>query len=190
MLFLKRLFQTPRFQSEAQALFRQIAKRARRPIFYTLYGVPDTIDGRFEMLCLHAYAAFHGLKGKGPDAEAFSQALYDAMFADLDGALRELGVADLGVGRRIKTMTEALNGRLQAYDHGLTAGDAELELAIRRNVYGTATPCDEQVRGMAAYLRAIRPAFVQASFEELCAARMMAQLSEPPASLEASNAAS
>lgn len=189
MLFLKRLFQTPRFQSEARALFGQIAERARRPILYTLYGVPDTIDGRFELLCLHAYAAFHGLKGKGPNADAFSQALYDAMFADLDGALRELGVADLGVGRRIKTMTEALNGRMQAYDRGFAMGAAELELAVRRNVYGTATPRDDQVRGMAAYLRAIRPAFVQASFEELCAGRVMARLPEPPASLEAADAA-
>jgi cytochrome b pre-mRNA-processing protein 3 len=190
VLFLKRLFQTPRFEAEAQALFRQIAERARHPIFYTLYGVPDTIDGRFEMLCLHAYAAFHALKGKGPDAEAFSQALYDAMFTDLDGSLRELGVADLGVGRRIKTMTEALNGRIQAYDRTFATGDAELELAIRRNVYGTATPRDDQVRGMAAYLRAIRPVFVQASFEDLCAGRVMAQLPEPPASLEAADATS
>ena len=91
MLFLKRLFQAPRFEAEARALYRQIAERARRPVLFTLYGVPDTIDGRFEMLCLHAYAVFHGLKGKGADAEALSQAVYDAMFADLDGALRELG---------------------------------------------------------------------------------------------------
>ena len=137
MLFLKRLFQALRFEAEARALYRQIAERARRPVLFTLYGVPDTIDGRFEMLCLHAYAVFHGLKGKGADAEALSQAVYDAMFADLDGSLRELGAADIGVGKRIKAMTEALNGRIQAYDR-----DAELEQAIRRNVYRTATPSE------------------------------------------------
>jgi cytochrome b pre-mRNA-processing protein 3 len=188
VLFLKRLFQTPRFQAEGRALYRQIAERARRPIFYTAYGVPDTIDGRFEMLCLHGYAVFHGLKGKGADAEALSQAIYDAMFADLDGSLRELGVADLGVGRRIKTMTEALNGRIQAYDRGFAVGDAELEQAIRRNVYGTATPSSDQVRWMAGYLASIRAVFVQASFEDLCTARVMPLLPEPPASLEGMNA--
>lgn len=189
VLFLKRLFQAPRFQTEARRLYRAIAERARQPILYTLYGVPDTIDGRFEMLSLHAYAVFHGLKGKGADAEALSQAIYDAMFADLDGSLRELGVADLGVGRRIKTMTEALNGRIQAYDQGFATGDAELQQAIRRNVYGTATASDDQVRGMAAYLRLVRLVFVQASFEDLRAARVMSLLPDPRTSLEGANAA-
>jgi cytochrome b pre-mRNA-processing protein 3 len=189
VLFLKRLFQTPRFQAEARALYRQIAEQARRPVLYTLYGVPDTIDGRFEMLSLHAYAVFHSLKGKGADAEALSQAIYDAMFADLDGALRELGVADLGVGRRIKTMTEALNGRIQAYDRGFDAdGGGDLQQAVRRNVYGTASPTADQVRGMTEYLRSIRNAFVQASFEDLCSGRVLSSLPEPAAELEGSNA--
>jgi cytochrome b pre-mRNA-processing protein 3 len=188
VLFLKRLFQAPRFQAEGRALYRQLAGRARLPLFYTLHGVPDTIDGRFEMLCLHAYAVFHGLKGKGTDADALAQAVYDAMFADLDGSLREMGVADLGVGRRIKTMTEALNGRIQAYDRGFAAGGDALEQAVRRNVYGTANPDENQVRSMAAYLRSIRPVFVEASFDDLCTARVMARVPEPPASLEAGNA--
>jgi cytochrome b pre-mRNA-processing protein 3 len=111
------------------------------------------------------------------------------MFADLDGSLRELGVADLGVGRRIKTMTEALNGRIQAYDQGFATGDAELQQAIRRNVYGTATASDDQVRGMAAYLRLVRLVFVQASFEDLRAARVMSLLPDPRTSLEGANAA-
>ena len=174
MLFLKRLFQAPRLETEARAAYRQIAERARRPILFTLYGVPDTIDGRFEMLCLHAYALFHGLKGKGADAEALSQAVYDAMFADLDGSLRELGAADLGVGKRIKAMTEALNGRIQAYDR-----DAELEQAIRRNVYGTVTPSEDQVRRMAAYLRAIRAALARAPLKDICDGSAIRQLPEP-----------
>lgn len=174
MLFLKRLFQAPKFETEALALYRQIAARARHPSLYTAYGVPDTIDGRFEMLCLHAYAVFHGLKGKGGDADLLSQAVYDAMFADLDGSLRELGAADLGVGKRIKAMTEALNGRIQAYDN-----DAELEQAIRRNVYGTAKPSDEQVRWMADYLRQIRTALTGASLQSIVDGGALAALPEP-----------
>jgi cytochrome b pre-mRNA-processing protein 3 len=182
VLFLKRLFQAPRFEAEARALYRQVAERARHPILFTVYGVPDTIDGRFEMLCLHAYAVFHGLKGKGADADALSQAVYDAMFADLDGSLRELGAADLGVGKRIKAMTEALNGRIQAYDR-----DARLEQAIRRNVYRTATPSDDQVRWMARYLSAIRDAMASAPFQGICDGSAMRALAEP--TQEGSNAA-
>lgn len=182
MLFLKRLFQAPRFEAEARALYRQVVERARHPVLFTVYGVPDTIDGRFEMLCLHAYAVFHGLKGKGADAEALSQAVYDAMFSDLDGSLRELGAADLGVGKRIKAMTEALNGRIRVYDR-----DAELEQAIRRNVYGTVTPSDEQVRSMASYLRTIRAAMTGASFKSICDGSAMNALPEP--ALEGSHAA-
>jgi cytochrome b pre-mRNA-processing protein 3 len=179
MLFFKRLLRAPRFEAEARDLYRQLAERARRPALYMACGVPDTIDGRFEMLCLHAYALFHGLKGKGADADALGQAVYDAMFADLDGSLRELGAADLGVGKRIKTMTEALNGRIQAYDRGFVAGDAELEQAIRRNVFGTVTPIEERVRWMAGYLRRIRTVFVGASFEDIRDGSAMSLLPEP-----------
>ncbi|HEV8262593.1 MAG TPA: ubiquinol-cytochrome C chaperone family protein [Burkholderiales bacterium] len=183
---MKRLFQAQRFQAEGRALYRQLSERARRPILYTGYGVPDTIDGRFEMLCLHAYALFHGLKGKGADADALGQVVYDAMFADLDGSLRELGVADLGVGRRIKIMTEALNGRIQAYDQGLATGDAELEKAIRRNVYGTVAPSEHQVWCMAGYLRGIRIVFAGAAFKALCDGSVMQLVPEPfdPASFK------
>ena len=163
---------------EGAALYRQIAAQGRLPIFYTGYGVPDTIDGRFEMLCLHAYALFHSLKGKGADADALAQATYDAMFADVDGSLREMGVADLGVGKRIKTMTEALNGRIQAFDRALAAEGLALDEAIRRNVYGTVAPADIQVRAMADYLRRLRVALAGTSMADLCAGRL--SLPAPP----------
>jgi cytochrome b pre-mRNA-processing protein 3 len=185
VLFLKRLFQSPRFQSEGRALYRQLSAHSRLPVFYTRYGVPDTLDGRFEMLCLHAYALFHSLKGKGADAEALSQAVYDAMFADLDGSLREMGVADLGVGRRIKTMTEALNGRIQAFDRALAADGPGLDEAIRRNVYGTVTPEGSQVQGMAGYLRQVRAALTAVALDDLCAARLSLPV---PEALEGSHA--
>ena len=181
VLFLKRLFQTPRFQAEGRRLYGQLAAQARLPVFYAGFGVPDTIDGRFEMLCLHAYALFHRLKGQGEDADALAQATYDAMFADLDGALRELGVADLGVGRRIKTMTEALNGRIQAFDRAFAAGEEALRDAVRRNVYGTASPREDEVAAMAAYLRQVRAALTELPFGDLCVARLGLPEPMPPA---------
>jgi cytochrome b pre-mRNA-processing protein 3 len=185
VLFLKRLFQSPRFQSEGRALYRQLSAHSRLPVFYTRYGVPDTLDGRFEMLCLHAYALFHSLKGKGADAEALSQAVYDAMFSDLDGSLREMGVADLGVGKRIKAMTEALNGRIQAFDRAFAAEGLALDEAICRNVYGTVTPAEPEVRAMADYLRRIRVALAGTSIADLCAARLSLPV---PAEVEGSHA--
>jgi cytochrome b pre-mRNA-processing protein 3 len=185
VLFLKRLFRGPRFQAEGRALHRQIAAQARLPVFYTSYGVPDTIDGRFEMLCLHAYALFHSLKGKGADADALAQATYDAMFADLDGSLREMGVADLGVGKRIKTMTEALNGRIKAFDSAFAADGLALDEAIRRNVYGTVAPAEGQVQAMADYLRQIRVALAAASLTDLCTGQL---LLPTPAPTEGSHA--
>ncbi len=162
-------------------MYRQIAAQARLPVFYTGYGVPDTIDGRFEMLCVHAYGLFHRLKGMGADADALAQAVYDAMFADLDGSLRELGVADLGVGRRIKAMTEALNGRIQAFDYALAADDEALCAAIRRNVYGTASPGSAQIVAMAEYLRQIRAGLAAQPVEQLCAARLTLPAPAAPA---------
>ncbi len=162
-------------RAEAGLLYGQLARQARLPAFYAHLGVPDSIDGRFEMLCIHAHALFHRLRGQGAGADQLAQAVYDAMFLDLDGALREMGVADLGVGRRIKVMTEALKGRIQAYDAALAASGAQAEEALRgavaRNVYGTVDPAPEQVAAMATYLRALRDALAGASLADLVAGR-------------------
>src|SRR6185369_5455319 len=81
---------------------------------------------------------------------------YDTMFKEMDLALRELGAADIGVGKRIKHMTEALNGRIQAYEQGLTATDpAALQDALRRNLYGTVTVSETALTAMAAYMQAV-----------------------------------
>jgi cytochrome b pre-mRNA-processing protein 3 len=76
------------------------------------------------------------------------------MFADFDASVRELGAQDLGVGRRIKFMTEAMNGRFIAYKEALSGTANELELALKRNLFGTTEPLDESLKRMAEYLRA------------------------------------
>src|SRR5262245_12882422 len=93
LLFLKRLFQPQPMRDEGRRLYEALAKQALLPVFYADLGVPDSIDGRFEMLCLHAHAIFHRLRGRGEQADQLGQATYDAMFAGLDAALREMGVA-------------------------------------------------------------------------------------------------
>jgi cytochrome b pre-mRNA-processing protein 3 len=137
----------------AQRLYAAIAAQARRPEFYLAFGVPDTVDGRFEMVALHAFLLFDRLKGQGDKAAAVAQAVYDVMFSDFDASVRELGAADLGVGRRIKFMTEALNGRFVAYKTALSSEPSELGLALRRNLYGTTEPPDEPLGRMTDYVR-------------------------------------
>jgi cytochrome b pre-mRNA-processing protein 3 len=142
----------------AQRLYAAMSAQARRPDFYLACAVPDTIDGRFEMVALHAFLLFRRLKGQGEKAGAVAQAVYDVMFGDFDVSVRELGAQDLGVGRRIKFMTEAMNGRFTAYEAALVqgqsqGGQAELELALKRNLYGTAEPVDECLKKMADYVK-------------------------------------
>jgi cytochrome b pre-mRNA-processing protein 3 len=132
--------------------YRQIVERAREPELYLAWGVPDTLDGRFEVLALHVFLVLHRLKREGDATVEFAQALFDTMFADLDGALREMGASDLGVGPRIKAMARGFYGRVAAYERGL-GDEAALALALRRNLFGTAAPDEAQVDAAACYMR-------------------------------------
>jgi cytochrome b pre-mRNA-processing protein 3 len=152
---LRSLFQRHRPPPQpAELLYLEIVRQARQPAFYTSFGVPDTLDGRFDMIVLHAVLVLLRLRAEGAAGEVLGQALFDMLFADMDRSLREMGVGDLGVGKRVKQMGKAVYGRLAAYDAGLAAGGAELEAAVGRNLYGTVTPDPAQVAAMARYARA------------------------------------
>jgi len=135
------------------AAYGAIVDRARHPAFFLDGGVPDTLDGRFELLALHAFLVLNRLKRDGAANADFAQALFDTMFGDLDQSLREMGAGDLGVGRRVKVMARGFYGRLAAYERGL-GEPATLADALRRNLYGTVQPSDAQLDAAAAYLRA------------------------------------
>jgi cytochrome b pre-mRNA-processing protein 3 len=140
-MFLTKLFTRTSPTGPAEALYGTAVARAREPSFYRDLRVPDTVEGRFEMICLHVYLILRRLKGGEGMAGgngALGQALFDAMFADMDRSLREMGVGDLGVGRRVKTMAEAFYGRIRAYDDGLAGGEPVLARALARNVLASA----------------------------------------------------
>ncbi len=149
----------------ARTLYEGVVAQARQPGFYRDCGVPDTVDGRFELIALHTFLVLHRLKADPGDTDALGQALFDIMFKDMDQSLRELGAGDLGVGLRVKRMAQGLYGRIAAYEAGLSGPGAEpgaeleaesgteLEAALRRNLFGTVTPEPEQLRAMARYLR-------------------------------------
>jgi cytochrome b pre-mRNA-processing protein 3 len=140
-------------EEAAQLAYATVVGHARQPLFFTDYGVPDSLDGRFELICLFAFLFLHRLKSERPQSGALSQAFFDMMFADMDRSLRELGTSDLRVGREIRRMAEALYGRIRAYEAGLAGDDVLLAGALARNLYGTVAPPPEGVGGIARYLR-------------------------------------
>ena len=114
-------------QEAAAALYRSVVEKARFPRFYSGAGVPDTLDGRFELIALHAFMVLRRLQGRsGTNRQSLAQALFDTMFADMDRSLREMGAGDLGVGRRVKFMASSFLGRVKAYEGGLDNGDEAL----------------------------------------------------------------
>ncbi len=135
-------------------LYDAIVAQARQPVFYANLGVPDTLDGRFEMIVLHTALLINRLRGQGPEAKAMSQSLFDHMLADMDSGLRLVGVADLRVAGKLKQMAKAFYGRALAYDEGLAAGAVALADAISRNVYGTidTEPPAEWLQPMVVYV--------------------------------------
>lgn len=163
----------------AQAYDRIVAQ-ARQPGFYLDAGVPDSVDGRFDLIALHAFLVMRRLKAEAGGGTAFSQALFDHMFEDMDRNLREMGAGDLGVGRRVKAMAKAFYGRVAAYEAGLASGPRVLAEALRRNLYRDAPPADGDAAAMAAYV-----AHAAALLDTLPADRVMAgdfAFPPPPAS--------
>lgn len=158
-----------RDRQAADVAYAAIVERARAPVFYADWGVPDTLDGRFEVLSLHAFLVLNRMKAKRGRAGTYGQALFNAMFADLDRGLREMGAADIGVGRHVKAMAQAFYGRIVAYEQGLAGDDAILCAALARNLYGTVVPSDRALATAARYLRRQTAALAAAPLDRLLA---------------------
>lgn len=121
------------------ALYGAIVAQARKPVFYLSYGVPDTPDGRLDMIMLHAILAMRRLEQGGGDLKPVGEGVFAQFCQDMDGNLREMGVGDLGVPKRMKKIGEAFFGRRAAYDAALAAeGDDSLIATLQRNVFNGA----------------------------------------------------
>jgi cytochrome b pre-mRNA-processing protein 3 len=127
----------------AAALYARTAGDARVPDLFEACAIPDTLDGRFDSLALHVALMIDRLQ-REPDGAQLAQGFFDAMFRHLDLTLREIGVQDLGVGRRIKIMAEGLHGRALAYRGALAGDRTALAEVLRRNAYGGRPPADAQ----------------------------------------------
>jgi cytochrome b pre-mRNA-processing protein 3 len=137
----------------AEAAYIRIIEQSRQPAFFVVYGVPDTFDGRFELICLHAFFLLYRLKAERPRSAELSQGVFDTMFADFDRSIRELGVGDLSVGKHVKRMARGFYGRIRAYQEGIERGDRVLNAALARNLYGTMRESAPETAAMVEYVR-------------------------------------
>jgi cytochrome b pre-mRNA-processing protein 3 len=143
-------FRKPRTPSRGtiEAIYGMIVTRAREPLFYQALEVPDTVDGRFDMILLHLWIALSRLEQR--DDKELSQALFDHFCSDMDANLREMGVGDLTVPKRMRALGEAFYGRSAAYDRALAEGREPLAEALNKNIYNGGNI--ESARRLAAYV--------------------------------------
>ncbi len=136
----------------AHSLYGAIVTQARAPAFYRDFGVADTVDGRFDMIVLHAFLLFERLKALGPDGVALAQEVVDLFFLDMDRSLREMGAGDLSVPKRVRTMAESFAGRSTAYHDAVAKADrGALAAAIGRNLFPEAEIVPAAATAFAAY---------------------------------------
>jgi cytochrome b pre-mRNA-processing protein 3 len=146
-----RLFRRQFHPGTIHTLYGAIVAQARRPEFYEEFGIPDTVEGRFEMIVLHLAVVVRRL-GRDPRGATLGRALLDAFGRDMDHNLREMGVGDLAVPKQIRRMMEAFYGRARSYDSALAADDpAALARALARNVFAGGTAGD--IARLADYVR-------------------------------------
>ena len=139
-------------QRLARTLYMQCVDQARVPDFYLHMGVPDTFNGRFELTALHTGMVVARLAdpSMGVESGKLAQALFDDMFVNMDRTIREIGVGDLSVRKHIKRMMKALKGRALTYAKAIDEGQASLQEALARNLYGTVERPPEEILAVAA----------------------------------------
>ena len=165
----------PRFRRGARpdtisALYGMIVAQARMPCFYQDYAVPDTVDGRFDVIVLHLAAVLERFAAE-PSLRDLGQGLFDHFWQDMDHNLREMGVGDLAVPKRMRSLGEAFYGRAGAYRAALAQDDPNaLVEAVARNVYaGAAGAAPER---LAAYMREIVRELASQEASALAAGRL------------------
>lgn len=165
MLWPFNRFRNPAAQrGTIEAIYGMIVAQAREPAFYAELGVRDTVNGRFDMLILHLWLVLRRLRTVNGTA-TLSQALFDHFCADMDGNLREMGVGDLTVPKRMQAFGEAFYGRSAAYDLAFAGSDEDLANALSKNVFNGEAM--DSARTLAVYVRKATDVLAVASDESI-----------------------
>ncbi len=149
------LFKKKKLNNSAHDLFSEVIAQSRLPAFYTDLNVEDSLDGRFDLMSLHMTMLLYKLDqhNQVEKVKKLKRMLQEIMFDNLDLTVREIGVGDLGVGKKIKTMAEAFYGRMMTYQNALESEDmAQMSDALKRNLYREKNVEDKILNGMLKYV--------------------------------------
>ncbi len=175
--WVKQFFQ--RDDDTAYHLYGAVVAQARQKPFYTDFGVPDTVDGRFETIILHAFLVFRRLEEFGEAGHQLAQNTFDVMFCDMDQSLREMGVGDLSVPKKIKTMAKAFYGRVAVYSEALDNDDnQELKDALQLNFFPEGPEYDKHVDLMTEYCLSTHKCLKSLTFKDIESAQIKFPLLE------------
>lgn len=141
-----------REQKIALVLYEQIVTTARQPALYAKAGIPDTLDGRVESIALHTFLLFRRMTGR-PGWDTIGGALSDEIVADFDRSLREMGVGDMSIGKKVKKLAQVFFGRFDAYWGAVNGseGAEDLEAVLKRGVFQGNDIDSARLDAMAAY---------------------------------------
>ena len=150
----------------AKTFYAHCVSRAREAVFFADFKVPDTVDGRFEMIALHTGLVINRVKAEGQSGQLLAQSIFDEMFLNMEMACRQIGIGDLSVPKHIKRMMKALQGRALTYEDAAQIDREELELTMLRNIYATAgTIGQDIITPMAEYVLACTQKLATQSME-------------------------
>jgi cytochrome b pre-mRNA-processing protein 3 len=160
------LFRKDPRRATIASLYKRVATASRETGLYASLGIPDTLEGRFEALSLHMILLLRALRELPPPADEVAKDLTDAFFRDMDASLREMGVGDTVVPKRMKKIAESFYGRAHAYDGPLNEGDESgFAMALGRNVYGSEAPANPLARYALAADRGLKSVDLDALLE-------------------------
>lgn len=168
---LRQLFRRSDPRETMTPLYATIVAEARVPGWY-LAGVPDTTDGRFDMVASVLSLVLLRLERDDTDTRQAQALLAETFVDDMDGALRQMGIGDLMVGKHVGRMMGALGGRLSAFKAAL-AGQGDLAAAIRRNIFRDEAAPEAAVTAVEARLRALAARIDAAALPDVLAGRIV-----------------
>ena len=172
--FLEKIFAPGSGKAAGARLYEAVVAQARRPGLYTDLGAPDTGEGRFEVYSLHVALLLLRLKSQGAAASAVSQVLFDRFVSGLDHGLREMGVGDLSVGKKMRKLGEAFYGRVRAYEDALAVLPERtvLDELLIRTVYAEAEAEGAQAAALGDYVVACRATLLAQEIGDLVSGRV------------------
>jgi cytochrome b pre-mRNA-processing protein 3 len=164
--FLSRIFGPRLVRAEYRPLYEGVVRLGRDPSWYDRGGVPDTIDGRFDMIAAILALVLLRIEREGAAGSQASALVTELFIEDMEGSVRQIGIGDLMVGKQVGAMMGALGGRLAAFRAAIQAG-AGFEAAVRRNIFHDAAPSDDAAAFVSARLERFRDGLAAQSAETL-----------------------